>query len=327
MKTTLMKLAALSFLLASAPLPASAARNLAVYLDGTLVEQQDIAMKGYLEISLPAAALPESLRIRPGSGVTIARVLTSPLKPAKDAARELALLTEREEQLHDRIKALSVREEIFKAAAKSQSGKAPRRTRTNPEPLSTIRQGTDYAIAQLEAVYQAKRKAEKELAQLAERRTRLQRNEAGGGTVAKVWVTPANGRVTASWLQTDRFWTPWYQLQVTPPGEAVLALYATGVILAKGDAAKVYLSKVQSAAAAGFSYDGEAIPLQKFALRADRLQGGEPQNPLSVTLVNISGSNLPAADAVCYQSGAYMGRGMFPGADAGTATELICNGR
>ena len=327
MKILLLKLAVLSFLFVFAPLPASAARSLTLYLDGALVEQQESAMKGYIEFSLPAGATPESLRIKPEKGVTISRVLTAARKPGKEIARELATLADREELLHDRLKALSVREEIFKAAAKSQSAKAPRRTRTNPEPLSTIRQGTDYAIAQLESVYQAKRKTEKELAQLAERRSRLQKDETGGGSVAKAWVTPATGKVTASWIQVDRFWTPSYQLRVTEPGEAVLALHANGVTLGKGEAATIRLSRVQSADSSGFIYEGEAIALQKLSLKFERLQGGEPQTPLSLSLVNTSGINLPAGDTACYQSGVYMGRGKFNGADAGTSAEIICNGR
>jgi len=319
--------ALLTCLIALAPLPASAARNLTLYLDGALVEQQESAVKGQIDFSLPAAAKPESLRISPGSGVSIASVLVTPRKPAKPLAREFALLAEREELLHDRLKALSVREEIFKSAAKSQSAKAPRRTRTNPEPLATIRQGTDYAIAQLEAVYHARRKTEKELGQLVERRGRLQKDEAGGGSVVRVRVTPATGKVTASWMQADRFWTPSYQLRVTAPGEAVLALHANGVNPGKGERATVRLSGVQAAASTGFGYAGEAVSLQTFPLRLDRLQGGEPQTPLSLSLVNTSGINLPAGDTACYHSGVYMGKGMFPGADAGKSAEMICNGR
>jgi len=327
MRMSLLKPVLLICLIAFAPLPASAARNLTLYLDGALVEQQESAIKGHIEFSLPAAATPESLRIRPAGGVSIVRVLVTPRMPAKSIARELALLAEREELLHDRLKALSVREEIFKSAAKSQSAKAPRRTRTNPEPLATIRQGTDYAIAQLEAVYQAKRKAERELTQLAERRSRLQKDEAGGGFVVKVRVTPATGKVTASWLQTDRLWTPSYQLRVTAPGEGVLALHASGVTLGKGETAAVRLSRVQTAASSGFIYEGEAVSLQTVPVRHDRLLGGEPHAPLSLSLVNSSGINLPAGETACYQNGAYMGKGKFPGADAGMSAEIICNGR
>jgi hypothetical protein len=327
MRIPRLRLAVLSFIIILTPLPASAARTLALYLDGALVEQQESALKGYIEFSLPAGTTPESLRIRPERGVTITRVVTAARKPAKEIARELATLADREELLHDRLKALSVREEIFKAAAKSQSAKAPRRTRTNPEPLSTIRQGTDYAISQLESVYQAKRKSEKELARLAERRAMLQKDEAGGGSLAKVWVTPAKGRVTASWMQADRLWTPSYQLRVTEPGTAVLELHASGVTLARGETATLRLSRVQSAASSGFVYEGEAIPLQKLSLKLERLQGGEPQTPLSLSLVNTSGIPLPAGDTACFQSGVYMGKGMFHGADAGTSAEITCNGR
>ena len=61
------------------------------------------------------------------------------------------------------MQALEAKETVFKAAAKSQSGKAPRKTKTNPDPLAGVRQATEYAIAQLESVYRARRMAESDL--------------------------------------------------------------------------------------------------------------------------------------------------------------------
>lgn len=327
MKFLLLKPALLAVLLLLAPLPALAARHLTLYLDGAQVEQPESARQGYVELVLPSGAVVESFRIKPASGVTISRVLTVPREPSRTTARELVALTEREELLHDRLKALSVREDIFKAAAKSQSAKAPRRTRTNPEPLATIRQGTEYAIAQLESVYQAKRKAEKELARIAERRSRLQQGEAVGGLVAKVWLTPANGKVTASWVQADRLWTPSYQLRVNGLDEAQLSLYATGVTLARGETATLQLSRLPVGTVAGIVYAGETVPVQKLPLKIINQQGGGFQSPLALTLVNTSGTSLPPGDAACYLNGVYMGKGMFQGADAGKASEIICNGR
>ncbi len=120
---------------------AFASRSLTLYLDGAQIEQRETARKGYLEITVPAAALKDSLKIAPDKGVEILRVSTAPQKLAKNVVNELGQLDERENQLNARLKALSVREEIFKSAAKSQSAKAPRRTKTNPEPLSTIKAG------------------------------------------------------------------------------------------------------------------------------------------------------------------------------------------
>lgn len=327
MKLPLLQTVALAVLLALVPLPALAARNLTLCLDGALVEQQESARQGYVELALPAVAVAESLRIRPGKGVVISRVLTVPREPSRSIAKELATLTEREEQLHDRLKALSVREEIFKAAARSQSAKAPRRSRTNPEPLATIRQGTDYAIAQLEAVYQSKRKAEKELARIAERRSRLQKEEAVGGLVAKVWLTPANGKIIASWQQPDRLWTPAYQLRVNGPAEAQLALYATGVNPGRGEKVMLQLSRLQAGSTAALAYAGESVPVQNIPLKIVSPQGGATQSQLVLTVVNTSGTSLPAGDTACFQNGVYMGKGMFPGADAGKTAEIICNGR
>ncbi len=69
----------------------------------------------------------------------------------------MAKLAYRRDALGDRLKALNAREAIFKSAAKSQSGKAPRKSKTNTEPLTAVRQGTEFAIAQLENVYHARR--------------------------------------------------------------------------------------------------------------------------------------------------------------------------
>lgn len=327
MKITRLKRVCISIVFVLAPLPASAAKSLSLYLDGAVVTQQEIARKGYVEFLIPGGASVDSLRITPGSGVILDRVSTIPRKPLKTIASELASISDREELLQDRLKALSVREEIYKSAAKAQSAKAPRRTRTNPEPLSTIRQGTDYAIAQLEAVYQAKRKVGKELAQLGERRTKLQKSADSGGFTAKVWITPQTGKVTATWIQSDRIWTPSYQLRLAESGEAVMTLFAEGVTRDKGEAVSLHFSTVQSADASGIVYDTEETLLQKIPVKLVSLHGGAPQKALSMSLVNISGVNLPAGETACYHGGVYMGKGMFPGAAAGKASELICNGR
>lgn len=309
-------------------LPASAdafaGRSLTLYLDGALVEQRETARKGYLEISVPPAAIKDSLKIAPAKGVEILRVEKVPRKPVLNVAKELSLLDEREERLNDRLKALSVREEIFKSAAKSQSGKAPRRTKTNPEPLSSIKQGTDYAIAQLEAVYHSKRKAEKELAQIAERRASLARNEFSGGTVARVWLTPANGRVVASWSQPDRRWLPSYQARVDDYGNLLLSLTAAGVTLAKGETAVLALGPLLPPGdPPKFRYENEKAVLKKETFIVTNLQESNSA-PFSVIFSNSSPLNLPGGEISCFRSGVYMGKGSFQGAAAGNEAEIVC---
>ena len=67
------------------------------------------------------------------------------------------------------LQALATREEIFKSAAKSQGGKAPRKSKANPDPMQAIRQGTEFAIAQLEAVYTSRRRTEQEIRRIDSR--------------------------------------------------------------------------------------------------------------------------------------------------------------
>ncbi|HEY5973154.1 MAG TPA: hypothetical protein VIU41_00290, partial [Geobacteraceae bacterium] len=147
----------------------ASARTVTIYLDGAIVEEEVTARKGYLELALPAGLAAGSLRLKPVGEGRLRRVVMVPGKPDRKLDKELTSLNERRDLLKDRMRALSTREEIFKGAAKSQSGKAPRRSKTNPAPLSTIKQGTDYALAQLEEVYTARRRTEKELRGLDER--------------------------------------------------------------------------------------------------------------------------------------------------------------
>jgi len=83
----------------------------------------------------------------------VERVELLPCQVPERRQKELDALIEQKNRLEDRMKALDTREDIFAAAAKSQSSKAPRKTKANPDPLASVRQGTDFAIAQLEAVY------------------------------------------------------------------------------------------------------------------------------------------------------------------------------
>src|SRR5512140_1970872 len=105
----------------------------------------------------------DSLRLKPVKSATITRVEFMAARADRKAEKELARLTGRKNALADRLQALEVKEEVFRSAAKSQSGKAPRSSKNNREPLENIRKGTEFALAQLEEVYTARRTAEKEL--------------------------------------------------------------------------------------------------------------------------------------------------------------------
>lgn len=333
MKVSWLILSATFAVLIASLTDAYAGRVVTLYLDGAQIEQRETARKGYLEFNLPPTAQQDSLRITPGKGVDILRVVTAGLKPAKSVEKELVQLAEREELLHDRLKALSVREEIFRSAAKSQSAKAPRRTKSNPEPLSTIKQGTDYAITQLESVYHSKRKTEKELAQIAERRLLLGKNEQSGGNVAKVWITPATGSVTATWIQPDRYWLPVYQLRINDKGKAVITLLSQGVTLLKGDSAVLSLSQLQSAGkAVKFNFKGDWSILMNADIEVTKLLDTSPlSSAVTIGLTNSSTNsstlNLPPGDISCFKSGVYIGKGRFEGLEIGKTTEVVCGSK
>lgn len=301
-------------------------RAVTLFLDGAQVEQRESFRKGYLEVTVPPGALLDSFRIAPDKGVEIRRVITAPQKPDKNVAKELGQLAEREEQLNARLKALTVREEIFKAAAKSQSAKAPRRTKTNPEPLTTIRQGTDYAITQLESVYQAQRKVEKELAQISERRLRLGKEELSGGTVARVWLSPASGGVTLSWNESGNHWSPLYQLRIDDKGGARLLLMARELSLAKGEHVSLVLGPLNQAGdPLRFRYDTAGTVLKQEPVQ---ITTGAAINssPYRLSFTNSSDVSWPSGEITCFMGGVYIGKGRFSGVASGQQGEVVCSG-
>src|SRR5690242_16773397 len=156
-------IASIALLVITAGTALADSRVVTFYSDGALVELETAATKGVAEIRLPPGMMAESLRIKPLNNAVIQRVDILASRLEGKGTKDLDALLEQKNRLEDRLQALATREEIFKSAAKSQSGKAPRKTKTNPEPMQSIRQGTDFAIAQLEAVYTARRKTELEI--------------------------------------------------------------------------------------------------------------------------------------------------------------------
>jgi hypothetical protein len=317
-------MAAAIFALLQYPSASSAGSAVTLYLDGAIVEQSESARKGYIELLLPPSARTDSLKIKPKPGTTISRVVVKSRKPSKGRDQEIVSIQERQDLLHDRIKALSVREEIFKSAAKSQSGKAPRKTKTNPEPIAGIRQGTDYAIAQLEGVYTAKRKAEKELKLLEEKRSLLANDEQSAGNYAKIWVSPSNGSVTASWSQSDRNWTPSYELRADSVDKFRFYLFANEFHHVKGEKVTLDLSSLNAPS----STPGYRLTDENGSVKLDSLKiSGKPEDlsrfPVTIITSDAKG-NLPPGDISCYRDGEYLGTGRFPGLETGRALEFRC---
>jgi len=307
-------------------MPAFAGRAVTLYLDGAVIERSESAKNGYLEILLPPSARSETLRIKPAGGAQIIRVQVDARQPGKRVEKELAAIGERQELLQDRLRALSVREEIFRSAAKSQSAKAPRKTKTNPEPMTTIRQGTDYAIAQLEGVYQAQRRVNRELKQLEEKRARLSRDEQAGGSVARIWLSPANGLVSATYIQSDRSWQPRYEIRAKGDGMASLAVFPDGVEPLAGEQVAVRPAKLaEGESGVVWRFTERFRPLMTTELPAGRkAESADPVPRFQLSLANSTAVPLPAGDYTCYADGVYLGRGRLPLLQPGGTADLQC---
>lgn len=297
----------------------SASRDVTLFLDGAAVEAQVGAKKGVAELILPAGAVSDSLRIAPLGGAKIISVKRSAAKPDQTREKELIRLADREDLLNDRLKALSVREDIFKSAAKSQSGKAPKKTKTNPEPLAGIRQGTDFAITQLESVYSARRKTMKELEQVAERKKVLSASDPRGGGVISVRLTPADGSVKFSWSQTDRFWIPAYKLSVNG-GKGELTLLSD-IAESKNERVKIAL---QRGSERRVTPDGRGVVI--VSLELNRVEPGK--GGTEGFRAQVDGDlPLPKGEVSCFSNGVYIGTAMFGGVEVGKQNWIECGSR
>ncbi|MEI8354940.1 MAG: hypothetical protein WCG31_02390, partial [Deltaproteobacteria bacterium] len=308
----------LVLLLLTVPLQGRAsAKTITYYLDGARVEYEARAKKGYLEIPLPAVMIANSLRLKPLDGGAISRVEIVPVKPDTKTAKETAALIERKNLLKDRLKALDTREDIFKAAAKSQSGRAVRKSKNNPEPMTNIRKGTEFAIAQLESVYTVRRKTESELALLEARLLTLERDRGAGGSVGKVWLGGSAGRIHVGYLLAERKWSPQYDLRLDATGFVRLILRAD-YPLTDGAAAvfvaPLLLSDDVSGSAPLLAVSGRFGKAGEYVLPVEKEEiTRTPAESLAITFKNTANIVLPAGTVACYRRGEFFGNVNFAG--------------
>jgi hypothetical protein len=301
-------------------------RCVTFYADGALVELEAVAAKGSVEIPLPAAMIEGSLRIRPGRGSSLQRVdIVSTRTDAGKGEKELDALLEQRSRLGDRMQALATREEIFKSAAKSQSAKAPRKTKTNPDPMQTIRQGTEFAIAQLEAVYTSRRRTEQEIRRIDSRIAAARGSGRGPETVARVHVSPTRGRVTARYAVAGQGWTPRYDMYLDGSSHAQVnlsglfsgafpgyLLQASPALLAERATARVFpVNPATTARIAAFR-----LPVSEAQF------GTGLQSSFSCLLKNSEQLHLPGGDANLYRNGEYVGRFRFEGISSGRSRTI-----
>jgi hypothetical protein len=301
-------------------------RSVTFYADGAVVELEATAVKGALAIPLPTGMIEGSLRVRPSSGATIQRVdIVSARTDSGKGEKGLDALLEQRSRLGDRMQALATREEIFTSAAKSQSAKAPRKTKTNPDPMQTIRQGTEFAIAQLEAVYTSRRKTEQEIRRIDSRIAEAKNSARGTETVARIEVTPARSRVTARYAVAGQGWIPRYDMYLDGSNNAQVnlsglfsgaytgyLLLASPTTLAGRDTARVF--PVNS---------GPAARLASFRLPVSGAEFGSGiQGSFSCVLMNSGQLHLPSGDANIYKNGEYVGRFRFAGISSGRSRAI-----
>ena len=286
-------------------------KRVTFYLDGARVEQEAAAVDGYLEYALPDAFTAQSLRVKPLGGGSILRVELVPADRDRRRAKEMARLEERKGELQDRMQALSRREEVFTAAAKAQSGKSLRKTKASPDPLGSLQQGTEFALAQLESVYRNKRRClnsleavERELAAAGK-----------GAALARIWLS--KGRARISYLVHNERWTPSYDFRWSGDASGELLLHARLPQPEKGVLYLVSNGTVAQGVAAR-SVQGDFPTLSRYPLT---LQGGPhaKEPPLSFSFTPVE-AELPPGEADVFWRGEYLGSGRFAG---GRGTELF----
>jgi hypothetical protein len=302
-------------------------RSATFFSDGAVVELEAVAVKGIAEIPLPAGMLAGTLRIRPERGTRIQRVDTQQLRPDSKGEKELNALIEQRGRLEDRLGALATREEIFTAAAKSQSGKAPRKTKSNPDPLQSIRRGTDFALAQLETVYTARRTTRQEIRRLDAHIASAQKAEKNAESIARVTVSPKNGRVIARFAVDVPGWTPWYEISTgNKGGSALVTLY--GKVPALFDGYKLHVSSASLAGAAAASpvvpaAAGQRARLAEYRMSIDEERLGNGLLPsFAFMLKNSTSAHLPAGEAAFFRAGEYWGTVRFAGMSSGRSTKI-----
>jgi hypothetical protein len=283
--------------------PANAGqKRVTYYLDGTRVEQESPAAKGYLECALPESFRPGSLRVKPLGDARVLRVELVPADQDTRRAREIARLEERRGELQDRMRTLSRREEIFSAALKSQSGKTPRKTKASPDALGSLQQGTEFAAAQLDLVFRSERKCRSALDALERELATAKK----GFPLARVWLS--GGRARFSYLLGELRWTPCYDLRFSGDGRGELLLHARLPQPEKGVSYLVSQGTIgQGMAAQAVAGDYPTLSRYPLTLKSDtRLE----KAPLTFRFAPVA-AGLPAGEAAAFWRGEYLGNGRF----------------
>ena len=307
---------------------ATAADTITFYRDGTRIQQDATATKGLIEIPRAPDMLEHSLTIIPTTGTVIQSVETRAVINGQRVDKELDTLTEQRQRLEDRLQALETRETIFTSAAKTQSGKAPRKSKTNPDPMQTIRQGTDFAIAQLEAVYTARRRTQQEIRKIDASLVAARKKSRPAENILRISVSPPRGTVTLRYATTVRGWQPHYNLHLAESGSARLELSAQLTGASHGFQARISSgSLAESATAETVAVQAGGTRLASFQLALTEAQYPDGLvNRFSGKITNSSRMYLPAGESTLFRNGSYRGNLRFEGLSSGRS-RVITMGR
>ncbi len=302
-----------------------AGQNIILFQDGGLITLETISKNGVAELTLPLAVKPATIRVKPvNQQDRINQVELLPVRPDEKLGREIAGLKEQKQKLEDRLKMLDAREATFLAAAKSQSSKVVRKTKAEPNPLTAIRQGTDFAFSQLEATYTARRRAELELQKISSQLESAQQKEQAGSQIIRIRTTPLNAKVTVTVQLADEGWQPAYEIRVDQGNNmAAFTLVA------------VSSSKLPTGYAVGISTDRLAdnppetgslkqylannpTRLATYHLPVEQIQVNTgPSHNFKLSIKNNTASSLSSGNSSFYYNGEYLGSASISKTDSG----------
>lgn len=294
------------------------------YRDGAVMQLEAGAAKGVVTIPLPTGIIENSLSVIPFPGTTILNVEVTKLEQEGKSEKIIDQLRERKLRLEDRLLALEKREAIYTSAAKTQSGKAPRKTKANPDPMQAIRQGTDFAIAQLESVYTARRKTMQEIQKIDASLASAGRDVSKAENLARIVVAPAQGRIKLRYATTERGWQPQYNLHLKGDGTARLQLSAQLSSSMRGFQTRVsMMSLADGLGVESFPVrSGSAVlALYNLPISEDKIMEGV-YNGFSGKLTNSTPNYLMTGNLNLLRSGSYLGSLRFEGISSGRSKAI-----
>jgi hypothetical protein len=317
-----MRLFTVLFIFCSIVSPAFGASNsFTFYLDGALCKQTVPILKENADILLPAAYIDGSLRIRPLDDCQIVGVDVISSKPDQQTEKQIATLESRRSILTDRLKALDLREATFASAAKSQSSKAPRKSKQNPEPLASVKKATEYAFSQLEEVYRGRRVAEMELKSLDKSIDTLRKKAAE--RIAKISMSRKGCKIETSFLRSDLNWQPSYDLRLNNSGNAELIVHAITPKVEKGTVILISSDYMKDGGSGVLWTDKNVVASYTFPVEQVKFTP-YPIASIEFKMKNQSKERLANGRASCFYLGDYMGISLMKEAGPGEAMEIRC---